>query len=208
MNERPTEINLKEINADKKKITWGDVPAIFHMTYGSVSNLDGILSYGFDNAFKRVLNKNNWNLELLNGYTDKNGNIQVAKKPKISLQHVYDEESYEIHCFPIIQGEKIHQSLLKHPRCSFNSWLPESMRILFRINSLVSFIFFSFKRGDAADIALIKYAHIRVTKLIGILNESFDIIEISGYSIAEFCQEIDRRKNLNDTTDLYDNSNN
>lgn len=206
MNGLPEDFDLKDINAYKKKVTWGDVPTIFHMTYGSVSELDGILTHGFDSAFKTLLNRNHWNLELLEGFHDEEGNIQVKHKPKIALKHVFDEQNYEVHCYPVIQGERITQSLVKHPLCPFENWVPESMKMLFRVNSIVSFILFSFQSGDVADMALIKYAHKRVEALFEILSESFEIVEVLGYSIAEFCQEIDRRRSLIDMTDLYNHS--
>jgi len=202
--EHPT---LKDINAYKKKVTWGDVPEIFHMTHGSISELDGILSHGFDSAYKSLLNRNHWNLELLKGFQDENGAIQVRHKPKISLKHCFDEQNYEIHCYPIVQGEELDIALRKDPLCPFENWQPESMKMLFRINNIASFILFAYKSGDAAELALIKYAHNLVDKLINILSESFEIIDISGYSITEFCQEINRRTNLKEMVNLNYNLN-
>ena len=43
--------------AGKKKINWGDVPAIFQMVSSSLGDLDGLLTSGFDNPYKRILNK-------------------------------------------------------------------------------------------------------------------------------------------------------
>ena len=193
MNELPTLTTLKDINAYKKKLTWGDVPAIYHMASSSIGELDGILTHGFDSAYKQVLNKNLWNLDFLQAYKDKRGNIQVKNKPKIALKHFFDENSYELYCYPIVEDEKIAHTLLKHPLCPFENWTPESMSMLFRVKSLVSFITFSFKNGDIADLSLIKYAHIKVEELISHLRESFEIVSIEGYSILTFCQEIDCR---------------
>jgi hypothetical protein len=78
--------------------------------------------------------------------------------------------------------------------CPFEDWHPEKMQMLFRINSLVSFCIFAYKSGDEADLALIKYAYLSVNHLINILRESFNIVDIKGYSIAEFYQEINNRK--------------
>lgn len=206
-NELPSQPSLKDINAYKKKLTWGDVPTIFHMTQSAVGELEGLLTHGFDSSFKRLLNKNTWNLKLLEGYQDDDGNIQVKHKPQISLKHVYDEQHYELHCFPIVQGEKLHSNVNKHPYCPFDSWAPESMSMLFRVKSIVSFILFTFQSGDEADMALIKHAHYEIMKLIDILNESFEIVDIIGYNIAEFCQEINRRNNMSDVSDMYNNPN-
>lgn len=207
MNELPSNAGLKEIIAYKRKVTWGDVPTIFHMAQSSISELDGLLSHGFNNPFKRLLNKSHWNIELLEGFYDTHGDLQVKHKPQISLKHVYDEQNYELHCFPVMQGERVHQRLIKHPLCPFEKWAPESMQILFRVNNIVAFMLYSFKSGDEADMALIKYTHITITNLIEILSESFEIVDIIGYSIAQFCKELEKRRNLLDTKDLFNSAN-
>jgi len=65
--------------------------------------------------------------------------------------------------------------------------------MLFRLNSLVAFAIYCFQSGDEADKALLKYAHYKVKELITTLSESFQIIVVKGYSIAEFYQEIAKR---------------
>ena len=185
--------NLKEINALKKKLNWGDVPAIYHLVASSLSELDGILSHGFDNAYKTILDRNTWNLLALNGYKDSNGNIQVKIKPKLILRHDYTDMGYELLCYPIVNGERINHPLVQEHTSPFQTWLPDSMRMLCRINSLVAFSIFTYQKGDEADLALIKYAYYRVEKLIEILSESFDLVDVEGYSIAKFYQEIDRK---------------
>jgi len=206
MNELSNNPDLKEINAFKKKLTWGEVPTIYQMAQSSVGELAGTLTHGFDNSFKNLLNKNLWNLKLLGGYQDKQGDIQVKSKPQISLKHVYDEDHYELHCYPIVEGELLYSSLLKHPLCPFENWMPESMRILLRVNSLVSFILYAFRTGDKADMALIKHAHIQLMNLIDVLHQSFDVVNIVGYNIADFCNEINQRKNSTDISDMFNSS--
>jgi len=185
--------NLKEINALKKRLNWGDVPDIYHLVSSSLSELDGILSHGFDSNYKKILDKSTWNLQALGGYKDANGKIQVKEKPQIILQHEYNELGYELQCYPVIDGEKIMRPLIRDYKSPFQTWLPESMRMLFRINSLVAFAIFTYQRGDEADLTLLKYAFYRVQKLITILSESFQILAVEGYSIAEFYQEIAQR---------------
>ena len=77
--------------------------------------------------------------------------------------------------------------------CPFNIWLPENTQMLFRINSLVAFSIYCYQSGDEADVALLKFAHYKVEELITILSESFQIVAVKGYSIAEFYQEIASR---------------
>jgi len=198
--------NLKAINAYKKKLTWGDVPAIYRLISSSLGELNGILSDGFDSAYKQVLDRNTWNLTHLNGHRDSNGNVHVNIKPKIILRHNYNDMGYELHCYPVVDDEKIIKPLVRDSRCPFQIWLPESMQMLFRINSLVAFSIFTYQSGDEADLALVKYAYYRVEELITLLSESFDILTVEGYSIAEFYQEIDRRNGNILTSDCNQNT--
>jgi hypothetical protein len=205
MNELPITSNLKDITAYKKKLNWGDVPAIYHMAASSISDMDGILTHGFDSAYKELFNKNNWNYTFLEGASDENGNVTVTKKPQITLRHYYDEQNYELHCFPIVEGERVYGTLSQHPLCPFTQWSPEKMQMLFRVSSLISFIVFTFKNGDLADLALIKYSHKRVQELINELSKSFEIVDVMGYSIADFCKELYRRRPNFTIADLLDN---
>ena len=100
---------------------------------------------------------------------------------------------YELLCYPVVNGERINHPLIREHTSPFQTWLPENMRMLFRINNLVAFSIFTYQSGDDADIALVKYSFYRVEKLIEILSESFEIVEVEGYSIARFYQEIDRK---------------
>jgi hypothetical protein len=204
MSGLPITSSLKDITAYKKKVSWGDVPAIYHMAASSIGDMDGILTHGFDSAYKRLFNKTHWNLDLLDGHSDEHGNIVVTRKPKIILHHCYDEENYELHCYPVVKGERLHGSLDHHPLCPFDRWLPETMQMLFRVRSLVSFIVFTFKSGDEADLALVRYAHQRVEELVTELSESFEIVKIMGYSIVEFCQELSLKKPHFALDDLLD----
>jgi hypothetical protein len=204
MSELSITSNLKEITAYKKKINWGDIPAIYHMAASSLGDIDGILTHGFDSAYKQLFNKTNWNLGLLGGYKDESGNLLVKQKPKIALRHFYDEQHYELHCFPIVKGERVNISLSQHPLCPFEQWSPETMRMLFRVSNLISFVAFTFKSGDKADLALIRYSHKRVQELIHELSKSFEIVDVVGYSIADFCKELYRIKPDFTIADLLD----
>ncbi|PKI18034.1 hypothetical protein [Colwellia sp. 12G3] len=185
--------NLKEINAYKKKINWGDVSALYHLFSSSLGDLDGILTHGFDSPYKQILNPNAWNLDLLGASKSADGSIQVKNKPQISLRHEFNDMGYELHCYPVIDGEIVSQNMINKGNCPFNQWLPEKMQMLFRINSLVAFSIHCFQQGDEADIALLKFAHYKVEQLITLLSESFQIITVKSYSIAEFYQEIAKR---------------
>lgn len=185
--------NLKEINAYKKKINWGEVSSIYHLFSSSLGELDGILTHGFDSAYKQILNPNSWNLALLGASKQSDGSLLVKNKPQIGLRHEFNDMGYELHCYPAIDGEIVTHSMIDKGNCPFNNWLPEKMQMLFRLNSLVAFAIYCFQSGDEADKALLKYAHYKVEELITTLSESFQIIVVKGYSIAEFYQEIAKR---------------
>ena len=204
MNHLPKNPTLRDINAYKKSLNWGELPPVYRLAANAVSDLDGIVTHGFDNAYKSLSNKKNWNLALLDGYVDDKNEVQVNKKPRIALRHVFSEETYELHCFPVVNNEKVRSTLINHSGCPFVNWTPETMQVIIRLNAFVSFIVFTFRKGDIADMSLIKYAHLRVEELILKLRESFDITDIIGYNIAEFCQEIDRRKSEADVQELFD----
>ena len=193
MSSLSPQANLKEINAYKKKINWGDVSAMYHIFSSSLGDLDGILTHGFDSAYKQILNPNSWNLTLLGASKSPDGSVEVKNKAQISLRHEFNDMGYELHCYPVIDGINVTQSMINKGNCPFNTWLPENTQILFRINSLVAFSIYSFQSGDEADIALLKFAHYKVEELITILSESFQIVAVKGYSIAEFYQEIANR---------------
>jgi len=202
MSELPITSSLKEITAYKKKLCWGDVPSIYHMAASSIGDMDGILTHGFDSAYKQLFNKSNWNITFLEGCKNDNSGPQ---KPKILLRHCYNEQNYELHCYPIVKGEPVIVPLSQHPLCSFERWSPENMQMLFRVSSLISFIVYTFQSGDEADLALIKFSHKRVQELIHKLSQSFEIVDIKGYSIAEFCKELHSRRPNFTIADMLDN---
>lgn len=202
MDKRPKLTSLKDINAYKKQLCWGDIPTIYQMVTNAISDVDGILTHGFDSAYKKILNKNTWNLPLLGGFIDANNNIQVTHKPKISLRHCFSKSNYELHCYPVVLDEKVNRIILKNAHCPFESWYPEETRMLFRINNLVSFIIYTQRNGDEADKALIKYAFYRVSELIKTLSDAFNIIDINGFTIADFYQEISQRTEQQTYDDL------
>ena len=71
------------------------------------------------------------------------------------------------------------------------------MRRLFRVNALANYIMYMTESGDDADRQLIRHIYFRVEELIDILRESFDVIDVRGYTIAEFYTEIKQRKDSN-----------
>lgn len=202
MTELSAQPDLKEINALKKKLNWGEVSAIYHMASTSIGDLDGILTHGFDSAYKQILNKNTWNLELLGGHKSLDGTVSVTTKPQIFLRHNFDEMGYELHCYPCVNGQPLYETLLKHPKCPFVEWYPETHQMLFRITNFSSFLIYTCTSGDQADKALVRYAYFRVEALIKTLAQSFDIVDTDGLTIAEFYHALEKRQIKSQTSGL------
>ena len=140
MSELADNPSLKEINAYKKKINWGDIPTIYHLATSAIGEIEGLLTNGFDSAFKQLLNRNNWNLAMLESNHVLSGKAPVTIKPKISLFHNVNEQHYELHCYPVVNNEPVFQAQINEPNCPFINWTPETMQILIRLNSLIPFI--------------------------------------------------------------------
>ena len=202
MDELSANPSLKEINGLKKRLTWGDIPNIYNLLATSVSEMDGLLSYGFDNPYKQLLDKSNLNTEFLGEYRDDNGALQLKTKPQLILHHIYEHDNYELHCHLVMGGERVFESIINNPKCPFKQWRPESMKVLMRLKALIPFISFALQKGDEADLALLKFSHFRIKQLVENLRDSFDIIEVQGYNIAQFCQEISSRRTSNDMADF------
>jgi hypothetical protein len=182
----PANPTLKEINWYKKQINWGELPPFYHMVASSISETEGILHHGFDNAVKRVLDKRNWNLELLKGYEDNFGAIHCEGKPRLALNQVFTERGFELWAFPYAKDTKVDKYVKDNRFLEFRVWDPHSMKNLIRINQLHKFIGFYFDRGDAADKALILHAHKVVHKVISFLQAELNIVSVSGVTIKDF----------------------
>ena len=92
----PANPTLKEINWYKKQINWGELPPFYHLVASAISECEGILHHGFDNAVKRLIDKRNWNLELLGGHEDDNGMIHCDNKPSIALHQAFTDRGFEL----------------------------------------------------------------------------------------------------------------
>ncbi len=94
----PAKPTLKEINWYKKQINWGELPPFYHMVASSVSESEGILDHGFDNAVKRLIDPRNWNLDLLGGHVTEMGEIVC-------------EQNHESHYIKALQIEALNYGL-------------------------------------------------------------------------------------------------
>lgn len=186
----PDNPSLKDINWYKKQLNWGELPPFYHLVASSVSESDGLFQHGFDNAVTRLVDKRNWNLELLDGHEDDNGTIHCDNKPRIAIHQVFTDRGFELWAVPFAKDKQLEtEILIKDNRfMEFNIWDPHSMKILLRFNQLHKFIAFYFERGDVADKALILHSHKVVHKIITYLKKEMNVIKVEGVSIKEFYQ--------------------
>jgi len=166
----PSNPTLKEINWYKKQINWGELPPFYHLVASSVSESEGILEHGFDNAVKKIIDKRNWNLDILEGHEDASGEIHCVNKPRVALHQVFTDRGFELWTLPYAKDVTIDKYVKDNRFMEFTEWDPVSMKSLIRINQLHKFIGFYFERGDKADKALILHAHKVVHKIISFLQ--------------------------------------
>ncbi len=184
--ELPPNPTLKEINWYKKQVNWGELPPFYHLVASSVGEAEGVLKHGFDNAIKRLIDKRNWNLKLLDGTVTETGIVDVQKKPRISLYSAFNDRGFEIQAYPFAKDREVDQYIKEHPHMEFLLWDPASMKQVLRINQLHKFIHFYFQRGDEADKALIIHAHKVVHNIIEFLKAELNVVKVDGVTIKQF----------------------
>lgn len=184
-------LTLKEINSLKKKISWGEIPPFFHMISTSIADLEGIHTHGFEHALKTLINRENWNLDRLEGKMNRDGEIVVSRKPQLALYKRFSNHDYEIQCAPISQGGPVMVYAKGDPFIDFRVWEPARMGNILRIPKFEEFIVHAYKKGDEADRSLIRYASRIIEDLLAQLAQEIEIIEDYGQSIKEIVQEIE-----------------
>lgn len=178
--------NVKAILQLKKSLNLGEVPNHFLIVANKLSDLEGTFTDGFDNNIKHLLDKTNWQL----------ANCEQGK-PKVALKKHCNHYAFDLHCFPLINGEP--QALVKpyadnSPFIDFN---PASLGPLLSIPKLADFIRVTIKCGDEADLELLKYAHMLVEQLTELLTARLRVTENSGQTIQELVNAIEQQ--LKDT---------
>lgn len=184
--ELPKNPTLKDINLFKKTLNWGELPPFFHMVAQSLGESEGLLTHGFDTALKRIVDKRNWNVELLGGYIDKEGTIHCDGKPRLAIYQIFTERGFELHAYPYAKTKEIDQYVKDNRLMEFRVWDPHNMKVLLRINQLHKFIDFYFQRGDEADKALIIHAFKSVHNVINFLKKELVIKKVDGVSIRKY----------------------
>ena len=185
---------LGEINQLKKKITFGNIPNNYHALSTSISTAEGMSKYGFDNRLDTLLNKENWNLDYLGGHKTAVGEILCEKRPRISLYKLFTPEGFEVHCIPWIRNEEFDFELYGRPEMDFKHWNPTTMKVVFKIIHLHTFIYQYFDHGDEADLELIKYAHGVVENFVDKTSQLFNTQKVHGISVRSFFDYVDKKR--------------
>lgn len=164
----------------------------FHIISNAVAEVEGFITYGFDNAYKRITNRRNWNYDLLGvdpsidlSKVDHIEQLTPLKKPRVCLYHVFNTNGYELLALPFVKDTVIDEYRKDDPNMEFTCWDPSEMKTLVRITQLHKFIAFNIKSGDDADMALIIHAHHVVNKVIDMLEQEVDVSRIKGMTIKD-----------------------
>lgn len=189
----PANPSLKDINWFKKQINWGELPPFYHLVSQSLAESEGMLTHGFDNAVKKILDKRNWNLQLLGGYIDASFEIHCDNKPRIALYQVFSERGFELHAIPYAKDQEVDQYVKNNRYMEFTVWDPLSMRLIMRVNQLHKFIDYYFEMGDDADFALILHAHRTVHKVIQFLQQHVNVVKVDGVTIKSYFDVQEKR---------------
>ena len=96
----PDNPSLKDINRYKKQLNWGELPPFYHLVAQSLGESEGLLTHGFDNAIKKIIDKRNWNIQLLGGFIDQSNIIHCDNKPRLALYQVFTDRGFELHAIP------------------------------------------------------------------------------------------------------------
>ncbi|MDF2177558.1 hypothetical protein P2G88_04760 [Aliiglaciecola sp. CAU 1673] len=180
-----TDSALKDIIRIKKELNWGELPPFFHMVSSTLGELDGLFSHGFDNAFRRIIDRRNWELERLQGEELPDGTINVKHHPRLALYRRVSTMGYEVRCFPLALDKEVDQYVKDHPLMEFKVWDPNGMRILLRVPKLVEFVHYAYTQGDKADRALVKFAHYVIERVVLELSTHVLIVKDDGQRISE-----------------------
>jgi hypothetical protein len=174
--------NVKAILQLKKSLNLGEVSNQFQIVANKLSELEGTFTDGFDNNIKYLLNEKNWNLDNC-----KHG------KPPIALKKHCNQYAFDLHCFPIVNEEP--QALINpfDAGSPFKEFNPCILGPLLSIPKISDFIGVTIHCGDEADLELLKYAHMLIEQLMGLLTTSLQVVDISGQSIQEIFLSVEQQ---------------
>lgn len=194
-------LSLREINLKKKQLTFGNISNLYHQVSNSVSTAEGHLKYTFDETIAHLNDKSNWNLQLLGGSVDALGQITCEKKPRISIYKIFTREAFEVHVIPWSDDREIDFDLSNRPGMDFKVWIPDRMKVVFRVSEMYNFIKYFREHGDDVDLELIKFAHNIAEDYVERLAGCFDTQKVHGISIRAFFEFAQKKQAAGE--DLY-----
>lgn len=177
---------LREINRLKRQLSFGNIPPFYHAVATSLGMAEGMLKYGFENSLDVLTNPDNWNVQLLGGKHDGIKVLECQQKPRLSIYKVFTANGFEVHCVPWKGEREFDFELANHPQMDFKFWRPTSMKVVFRLAQLHTFIKMYFQHGDEADLQLIRCAHHIAEEFIDHLIPQFNTQKVYGVSIHNF----------------------
>ncbi|GAA0858659.1 hypothetical protein [Aliiglaciecola litoralis] len=187
------DIKLREINRLKQKITFNNVPAFYHAVATSLGLAEGMFRYGFENSLDLVLNQQNWNPKKLKCQQGEFGTFNFEQSPRLSIYKVFTHRGFEIHCIPWLNNREVDREFINHPEMEFRRWIPGSMKCLFRLAQLHTFIQSYFDVGDEADLELIKYAHNITEDFVEDLKQRLNVQKVHGITIKAFFEMMGKK---------------
>jgi hypothetical protein len=187
------DMNLREINRFKQKVTFNNVPAFYHSVSTSLGLAEGMLRYGFENSLDLVMDQTNWNPNCLPCKKGELGSKQFEQSPRLSIYKVFTHQGFEIHCIPWLKNIEVDRDMVNHPDMEFKRWFPSKMKCIFRIAHLHTFIQSYFDVGDEADLELIKYANNISEEFVEDLNQKLNVQKTHGISIKAFFDVMERK---------------
>lgn len=179
-------LSLRDINRLKQKITFGNVPPFYHSVATSLGLAEGVFRYGFENSLDMVLDQRNWNPSALDARLTNLGDYEYAKMPRLSIYKVFTHRGFEIHCIPWLKQREVDEEMFNHPEMEFRRWVPGTMKTLFRIAQLHTFIQAYYDHGDEADFELIKHAHNIAEEFVADLSHRLNVVKVHGITIKSF----------------------
>lgn len=193
------ETRLREINRLKQKVTFGNVPAFYHAVATSLGLAEGMFRYGFENSLDLVTDKRNWNMKTLGGKASPLGEDHFDRTPRLSIYKVFTPRGFEIHCIPWLKNREVDREMVNHPDMEFKLWIPSSMKVLFRISQLHTFIQSYFDVGDEADLELIKHAHNVTEDFVNDLEKKLNVAKVHGISVKGFFDFVEKKHKIGES---------
>ena len=147
---------------------------------------EGEVRYGFESALDGLMDMRNWNPDVLGAERGSLGEYLFARTPRLSVYKLFTRDGFEVHCIPWLRDKEIDFELVNHKDMEFKHWKPSSMKLVFRIPQLHTFIQMTIENGDEADLQLIRFAHHLAEAFVEDLHNKLNVQKEHGVSVKGF----------------------